>query len=235
MGSCPLRRFEPSWIVDSAGIGQRHDRADRRGRHRQPCPRVGSGQLRICFSKAANSLPQHLTHRQQRSAISARCGWSHKLLDPSGNLSSVVLPTFSPKPRRNPRRLFSTSRSFDCTGLRAVKSARVSCAPIDLQCTGRNQPSRIMRNPARIVAIRLHRHGLERIAYMPRLQQFHREPASCIAANSHCDKVRPPARSDRGRSPSEPNQASRASGSLATLASASVAVCIHDAHARAFQ
>ncbi len=35
------------------------------------------------------------------------------------------------------------SRSFDCTSLRAVSIARSSCAPIDLQCTGRNQPSRI--------------------------------------------------------------------------------------------
>ncbi len=30
MGSCLLRRFEPGRIVDRAGIGQRHDRADRR-------------------------------------------------------------------------------------------------------------------------------------------------------------------------------------------------------------
>jgi hypothetical protein len=33
-----------------------------------------------------------------------------------------------------------------------------------------------LRNPARIVAIRLHRHGLERLAHMPRLQQLHGKP-----------------------------------------------------------
>ena len=40
-------------------------------------------------------------------------------------------PTFSPKPRKVPRRLASISRSFDCTSLRAVSSARVSCAVFD--------------------------------------------------------------------------------------------------------
>src|SRR5712692_60595 len=49
----------------------------------------------------------------------------------------VVLPTFSPKPRKIPRRLFSRSRSLLCTSLRAVSIARISWAVIDLQCTGR--------------------------------------------------------------------------------------------------
>jgi len=52
-------------------------------------------------------------------------------------------PTFKPNPRRIPRKLISTSNSFDCTSLRAVNSARTSWAAIDLQCTGLNQPSRI--------------------------------------------------------------------------------------------
>ena len=69
------------------------------------------------------------------------------LADPSpirpANRLGVVAPTFSPKPRNRPRRLICTSNSFDCTSLRAVNNARISCAAIDLQCTGRNQPSRI--------------------------------------------------------------------------------------------
>ena len=52
-------------------------------------------------------------------------------------------PTFRPKPRSTPRRLFSMSRSLDCSSLRAVGTARVARAVTDLQCTGRNQPSRI--------------------------------------------------------------------------------------------
>ena len=41
------------------------------------------------------------------------------------------------------RRLISTSWFLVCSSLRAVNSARISCAGNDLQCTGRNQPSRI--------------------------------------------------------------------------------------------
>ena len=59
------------------------------------------------------------------------------------NVRWLVLPTFSPKPRKMPRRLISVSWCFDCTSLRAVSRARVSCAGSDLQCTERNHPSRI--------------------------------------------------------------------------------------------
>jgi hypothetical protein len=44
---------------------------------------------------------------------------------------------------RSRRRLISTSWFLVCSSLRAVNSARTSCAGNDLQCTGRNQPSRI--------------------------------------------------------------------------------------------
>ena len=67
---------------------------------------------------------------------------TRSLIRPANRLG-VVAPTFRPKPRNRPRRLICTSNSFDCTSLRAVNNARISCAAIDLQCTGRNQPSRI--------------------------------------------------------------------------------------------
>src|SRR6267378_4687977 len=60
-----------------------------------------------------------------------------------GKVRGVVGPTFSPKPRSTPRRLISTSWFLVRSSLRAVSSARTSCAGSDLQCTGRNQPSRI--------------------------------------------------------------------------------------------
>ena len=59
------------------------------------------------------------------------------------NVRGVVGPTFSPKPRSTPRRLVSTSWFLVCSSLRAVNSARTSCAGNGFQCTGRNQPSRI--------------------------------------------------------------------------------------------
>src|SRR6476660_702660 len=50
----------------------------------------------------------------------------------------VTTPTFRPKPRRIPRMLNSTSISRPRSCLRATNSARTSCEPIDLACTGRN-------------------------------------------------------------------------------------------------
>jgi len=41
-----------------------------------------------------------------------------------------------------------------------------------LQCTGRNQPSHQLRNPARVIAIVLDRHRPESIAHVARLQEL---------------------------------------------------------------
>ena len=55
--------------------------------------------------------------------------------------------------------LNSTSISRPRSCLRATNSARTSCEPIDLACTGRNQPIRIsLGKPARILAVGLHHH-----------------------------------------------------------------------------
>jgi hypothetical protein len=135
----------------------------------------------------------------------------------------VVLPTFSPKPRKIPRRLFSTSRSFDCTSLRAVKTARVSCAPIDLQCTGRNQPSRISCAIPR-ASLRSDFTGMALNASRTCRVSSNStaSPAFFIAAYSHCDRgpASSPIRSTA--KPSDRNQAISASGSLATLPSRTI-------------
>jgi hypothetical protein len=67
-----------------------------------------------------------------------------------------------------PRRLISTSWV-----LPAVSSARTSCASSDLQCTGQNQPSRIRPdNAARVLAVGLEWHCLERVPDVPGFEQF---------------------------------------------------------------
>src|SRR5262249_26510436 len=60
-------------------------------------------------------------------------------------LSAHQIPCVSPaqpsgQPRRMPRMLNSTSISRPRSCLRATSSARISCDPIDLARTGRNQP-----------------------------------------------------------------------------------------------
>jgi hypothetical protein len=61
----------------------------------------------------------------------------------ASNLPLLTAPTFSPKPRRMPRMLLSTSRSLAISSLRAVSRARISWAMGALTWTGRNQPMRI--------------------------------------------------------------------------------------------
>jgi hypothetical protein len=103
---------------------------------------------------------------------------------------------------------------------RAVNMARVSWAFSDLQCTGRNQPSRISCAIPR-ASLRSDFTGMASNALRTcRVSSSSTaSPAAFIAANSHCDNG-PASSPIRSRpKPSEPNQASNASGSLATLAS----------------
>jgi hypothetical protein len=144
----------------------------------------------------------------------------HPFLDRAANRRGVVAPTFSPKPRKMPRRLASTSRSFDCTSLRAVSSARVSWAILDLQYTDRNQPSRINCAIPRaslrsdFTGIALHAPPTCRVSNSSTAR-----PASRIAAYSHCDSG-PASRPIRFRlKPTDLNHAISTSGSLVTLSS----------------
>ena len=87
----------------------------------------------------------------------------------------LVFQTFKPKPRKMPRRLISTSQSFDCTSLRAANKARTSCPGSDLQCTRLNNRVRInCAIAARILAIGFDRNRFEGVAHGPRFQQLDR-------------------------------------------------------------
>jgi len=61
----------------------------------------------------------------------------HQLPGPPRKAPVRRLPDLqSEGPAKNAAQMILDVRSFDCTSLRAVSIARVSCAPIDLQCTG---------------------------------------------------------------------------------------------------
>jgi len=142
---------------------------------------------RTCCSKALNSRTRTTWSDSSTAAIVSRFGWPATSVSiRAAKLRSVVLPTLSPKPRRMPRRLFSTSCSFAYTSLRAVSTARVSWVPINLPCTGRNQPHR-RGDPAGIVAIGFDRHRLAGIARRVSKSSTAR-PACHMAAESHCDR-----------------------------------------------
>lgn len=51
-------------------------------------------------------------------------------------------PALGPKPRSNPRRLFSTSSGLDCTGFACRQETPALLRPNVLHCSGRNNASR---------------------------------------------------------------------------------------------
>ena len=100
----------------------------------------------------------------------------------------------------------------------APSTARAPCAAIDLQCTGRNQPSRISCAIPR-ASLRSFLTGIARKASRTwRVSNSSTgSPAARIAAYSHCDSG-PASRPIRSSSqPSPRNQAISASGSLGTF------------------
>ncbi len=233
-----FRRLEPRRIVDGGSNREPHDRAD-------PGVDINSWALaswramvRTRRSKPLNSRNSTAWAASNASATTSKVGCpATSSLIRAANRLDVVAPTFSPKPRKVPRRLASISRSFDCTSLRAVSSARVSCAVFDLQCTGRNQPSRIScAIPRASLPVRLHRHRLECVTHVPRLQQLDRK-AGCPHPRIQPLRKRPGLQADPHQAqtcrPEPRNQRLRLARHLPLPHD--LPVRIHNANTRAFQ
>jgi hypothetical protein len=115
------------------------------------------------------------------------------------------------------------SCSFACTSLRAVSSARTSCAGSDLQCTLRNQPSRIswampqasFRSVFTGIALKASRTW--RVS-----SNSSASPALARAANSHCDNGPASSPIRLSGTPRASNQAVKGAGSLASFASRTI-------------
>jgi hypothetical protein len=75
--------------------------------------------------------------RDEEDRVLVWIGEASTTSEPAGRFSSYYRDI---RMREDSR---SISWSFACTSLRALRSARTSCTGSDLQCTGRNQPSRI--------------------------------------------------------------------------------------------
>src|SRR6202021_2993297 len=101
-----FRRREPRRIVD------RRARVSRRA--------IARSRL----SKPLNSRRSVARTASSDAAITARFGWPPTSSSMrASNRAGATLPTLSPKPRKTPRRLISTSWSAFCTSLRAVSIA----------------------------------------------------------------------------------------------------------------
>ena len=144
-GPARLRGFEPPRIVDRRCVGQRHDRSDRRCRHQKPrlCVRCAPSACRLL--KTLNSRSSTACAASSALAIDLEARMAgHQLADPCREAALRGLADLQPEAAQDPAQAV-----LDVQQLRLqpacgrVSTARVSCASIDLQCTGRNQPSRI--------------------------------------------------------------------------------------------
>src|SRR3981081_4000541 len=101
----------------------------------------------------------------------------HKLLDPSRELSLCGLAYLETKAAQDPAQavLHVAKLRLHKLARRQQRSGLLRAHRFAVHRTKPAQPHQL-RNPARIVAIRLHWHRLQRLAHVPRLQQFDRPP-----------------------------------------------------------
>jgi hypothetical protein len=140
--------------------------------------KVGSRQLAGLLLEGCKLLPQYLTHRQQRISDPRKMRMAlHKLLDPSCELQFRRLADLETKAAQDPAQTV-----LDVAKLRlhqlACRQYRPRLLGVHRLAMYRPEPTQPhqLRNPASIVAVRLHWHRLERLAHVPRLQQFDRQP-----------------------------------------------------------
>src|SRR5918996_1212920 len=112
-------------------ISRRHTWSSRTAASRVRCRTAYSPRRTACIRNTGSTT---------RSSIAWPAARSRMRLS---NRSLLIVPTFSPKPRRMPRRLVSRSHSLVSSSRRAVSRARISWATSVFTCTGRNHPRRI--------------------------------------------------------------------------------------------
>src|ERR1700675_5155671 len=131
----------------------------------------------------------------------------YQLLDPSCELKLRRFADFQAKAAQDAAQAVLHVAKLRLHQLAAVSSVRVSCASIDLQCTGRNQPSRISCAIPR-ASLRSDFTGIaSNVLRTCRVSSSSTASPACrIAAKSHCDNG-PASSPIRSRpKPSEANQ-----------------------------
>ena len=120
----------------------------------------------------------------------------------------------------------STSISRPRSCLRATNSARTSCEPIDLACTGRNQPIRISWASPRASLRSVFTIIADNAAFTCRVSsRTVSNPARFSPACSHADNGPASSPIRFTAKPSDAKKATRASGSLATFVSLTILPC----------
>ena len=160
-------------------IGERHDRPDRRRRHQQPGLAWSRAIVRTRFSKPLNSRNSTACapRAAPRAIVSRLAMPRHQFAGSVRQSSSAWFCRPSARSRAKSRAGCSRRREASlCTSLRAVSTAR-SFLRLDRLAMHRPEPAQPhqLRDPARVVAVPLHRHRLERLTHVPRLQQLDRQ------------------------------------------------------------
>src|SRR6202043_1937684 len=155
----------------------------------------------------------------------------NQLVDSSGKTSRGGLPDLQAEPAQD-----TAQAHLDVVKLRLHQLARGEHRTRLLRthrlAMYRTEPAHPDQfgDPVRVLAVRLHRHRLEGIAHVPRLQKLDRKPRFPHRPNNHCDSG-PASNPIRSTSkPSDENHPIKAAGSLATLPSRTIRPCQSTTH-----
>ena len=238
MRSGLLRRLEPCRIVDRRGIGERHDGPHRRRRHQQPGSCIRACHRAHALLKDVELAQQNRAHREQRLADRLQVAMTlHQFLDASGKAPRRGFANLQPEAAQD-----TAQAVLDVQELALDQLARGQ----DRSCFLRTQRLAVhrpepaephqLRDAARVIAVRLHRHRLERLPHVPCLQQFDRQPRfpRCrIKPLRQRPGFQPDPAQFIAQRPQPADQRFRLAGCLAFPNN--LAVAIHNAHTRAFQ
>jgi len=138
-----FRRREPGRIVNGRNIGQPHNGANARRRHQKPHPVIAPLQLVHLFLKAVQLSEQDLMHGKKRLCDRLqRRGMLRKLYNPAGEACLRGPAHLEAEASQNASEAHLDIVKLSLHQLACGQNRARLLPGADLQCTGRNQPSR---------------------------------------------------------------------------------------------
>ena len=173
-----LRRAEPPGVIDRRDEGERHDGAHARRGHQQPDPLILPRLVTQALLQRAQLSPECVAGGQERLGHRGQRRMPlHQLADPDRKAPRRGRPDLQPEAAQH-----APQAHLHVEALRLQQLARGQQRARLLRrqrlAVHRAEPPQPhqLRDAARVLAVGLHRHRLERVPHVPGLKQLHREP-----------------------------------------------------------
>ena len=178
MGADLPRGAEAPRIVDRRREGQRHQRTHPGHAAQLPHALIGTTDGHQAPLQRLELRQQRLPRRQQRVGHRLQRGMArHQLAHPRRKGLRRRRPHLQPEAAQHPAQAHLHVKPLALQQL-ARRQQRPRLLRRNRLAVHRPEPAQPhqLRDPARVLAVRLHRHRLERRPHMPRLQQHGRQP-----------------------------------------------------------